>query len=88
MPYTPGPWKIVPRLHAEMHAAVIGAEGRLVVNLGDGGNGLAEQCANAHLIVTAPELLDALKYARRFLNKNDHDIAFVDNVINRAEGGR
>lgn len=31
------------------------------------------------------ELLDALKYARRFLKPEDHDCAFVDAAIQKAE---
>lgn len=62
MGHTPGPWTIVPRIHADMFAAIMGADGHLVVNLGDGGNGIAQQGANAHLIVKAPELLEALKH--------------------------
>ncbi len=39
---------------------------------------------NAPLIVAAPELLEALKYARRFLRPEDHDTAYVDRAIARA----
>jgi hypothetical protein len=42
--------------------------------------------ANAHLIAAAPDMLGALKYARRFLRKEDHDTDFVDGVIAKAEG--
>ena len=33
----------------------------------------------------APDLLAALKYARRFLTAPDHDVAFVDAAIKRAQ---
>lgn len=33
-------------------------------------------------------LLEALKYARRFLNKDDHDIQYVDQAINNALGNK
>lgn len=66
---TPGPWTIVPRLHAEMFCAVMGADGQLVVNLGDGGNGIEAQNANAHLISAAPDLLTALKSCMARLNE-------------------
>lgn len=34
----------------------------------------------------AQELLDALKYARRFLNKENHDTDYVDEIILKAKG--
>ena len=43
--------------------------------------------ANAALIAAAPGLLEALKYARRFLKPADADTAFIDAVITKAEGG-
>lgn len=67
MNHTPGPWEIKPRIHAEMFAAIMGADGHLVVNLGDGGNGIERQTANAQLIAAAPELLGALKVARQVI---------------------
>lgn len=44
------------------------------------------QEANAHLIAAAPELLEALQYARRFMNKQDHDVDYIDEVITKALG--
>ena len=32
------------------------------------------------------DLLNALKYVRRFLNPDDHDVSYVDDVIDKAEG--
>jgi hypothetical protein len=32
------------------------------------------------------DLLKALKYVRRFLNPEDHDVSYVDDVIDKAEG--
>jgi len=45
-----------------------------------------EHVANAHLIAASPELLHALKYVRRYLNEEDHDVGFIDAIINKAEG--
>lgn len=53
---TPGPWMIGPRLHHGMFSSIFGSDGHLIVNLGDGGNGIARQTANANLIVAAPAL--------------------------------
>lgn len=39
-----------------------------------------------HLVGTDTDLLKALKYVRRFLNPGDHDVSYVDDVIDRAEG--
>lgn len=47
-----------------------------------------ETLANAHLAVTAPELLECLKDARRLLTDQDAiDLAHIDSVIAKAEGG-
>lgn len=69
MQHTPGPWKIGPRIHAEMFASIFGADGQLIVNLGDGGNGIERQTANARLIAAAPELLEALKGITKMCNE-------------------
>jgi len=45
-----------------------------------------ENSANAHLIAAAPEMYEALKYARRFLNPKDQDVDFIDKALNKAEG--
>lgn len=45
-----------------------------------------ESECNAKLIAAAPDLLEALQYARRFMNKQDHDIEYVDAAIARALG--
>lgn len=48
-----------------------------------------EDEANAEFIVRACnshyDLLEALRYARRFLNPVDHDVAFVDAAIAKGE---
>lgn len=44
--------------------------------------------SNAYLLAAAPELLEALKYARRFLKPEHHDCEFVDAAIAKATGGQ
>lgn len=54
-----------------MLPAIKGADDQLVVNLGDGGNGIERQWANAWLIQAAPELLDGCKAALAAFERND-----------------
>jgi hypothetical protein len=55
--------------------------------LGEGfENHQRESEANARLIAAAPELLDALVYARRFMKPEDFDIEYIDNAIKKAKG--
>lgn len=54
---TQGPWWVGPRLHFDMFASVHGADGQLIVNLGDGGNGIEKQTANGFLICVFHDLL-------------------------------
>ncbi len=42
--------------------------------------------ANRKIMEAAPDLLEALKYARRRLNYIDSDLAFVDAAIAKAVG--
>lgn len=42
--------------------------------------------ANATACAAVKDLLDALKYARRFLKPEYHDTAYIDGVIAKAEG--
>ena len=43
-----------------------------------------DSIAYARLFAAAPDLLEALVYARRFLKAEDHDVAFVDAAIAAA----
>ena len=95
--HTPGPWVVVPDLRTENNRyspdfgqeelvgydisseseSIVSCEGILA-----GGNGEA----NARLIAAAPDLLEALRYAARFLRDEDHDTAFVRATIAKATG--
>lgn len=50
------------------------------------GERVAVQEANARLIAAAPELFEALTYARRFLKADDHDTEYVDSILAKATG--
>ncbi len=46
-----GPWLKMGRLHYDMFNSIFGSDGHLIVNFGDGGNGIDKQTANADLIL-------------------------------------
>lgn len=84
MKHTPGPWIAdedsvrYPADKTEIH--------RMFAYVFAGrGCGPEEAAANMALISSAPELLQALKYARRMMTK-DSDLAYVDAVIAKATG--
>lgn len=45
-----------------------------------------EMEANANLIAAAPDLYEALCYARRFVNSDDVDTKFIDAALAKARG--
>lgn len=45
-----------------------------------------EDLPGKELVDAAPDLLEALGYARRFLKVEDHDVAYVDAAIAKARG--
>ena len=71
MEATKRPWTVEGPKHEHYHASIMGADGHLIVNIGDGGNGRDVQLANADLIVRAVNTFDqareALKRAQRAL---------------------
>ena len=74
--HTQGPWSCVPGEFFSVYSYV---DGEPIA--------VPKTEANAALIAAAPELLEAMKYARRFLKPADADTAFIDAVITKAEGG-
>lgn len=85
MSHTAMPW-VVSEGMLFVHAKVDGNP-EIICDLENPGPfSTVERRANANLIAAAPELLKALKYARRFLTRVDHDVTMVDAVIAKAEG--
>lgn len=87
--HTPGPWKVFnskyayrPGIEAEEFSVVI--FGEISESCGVDGRTEDEKEANAKLIAAAPELLEALRYSRRFLNSENRDVDYVDSVIKKA----
>jgi len=96
--HTPGPWKFCIAFEPERgevppdysghgfcdNPAIYGAEDTFIVGCDE--YDVFDNPDDTRLILAAPELLEALKYARRFLNQNDHDVAYVDAAIAKATG--
>ena len=89
--HTPGPWKTTPRacnmidiVHQNNEA---GAITKSLCRVQARQSWVREAEANACLIAAAPDLLEALQYARRFLRPAQHDTAFIDAAIAKAIGG-
>jgi hypothetical protein len=84
--HTPGPWLYRGKsdsVHRPPPAGTAYQYGDTIFRFHDEVGPSDEDLA---LILSAPELLEALKYARRFLRHADHDIAFVDAAIAKATG--
>lgn len=95
--HTPGPWRVFtakpPNDHKIIGIGELTGEGIADCGFGVWRGGSAEALANARLIAAAPELLAALKAARRYVetcadpfNKDDHVLKQVDAAIARATG--
>lgn len=90
--HTPGPWErihetIYALTHAGWRKGVEQFKNRMTVQVSfDKDVDEAEAEATLALIQAAPDLLEALKYARRFLRAEDHDVAFVDAAIAKVGG--
>ncbi|WP_395454682.1 hypothetical protein ACHMW5_13450 [Azospirillum melinis] len=96
--FTKGPWKLTQQGHWPFSLITRAADDRVIAfrelasdNTSDklarhanARSGNAEVIANETLRAAAPELLEALRYARRFLKPGDHDTAYVDAVIAKA----
>lgn len=86
--HTPGPWAHIETLpdraidYAGETFIKAEANGVTIATLSN--YSPTERRANARLIAAAPDLLEALRYARRFLRPSEHDTAFVDAAIASA----
>lgn len=91
--HTPGPWSFKHRKTAEsMYATeVFCASGATIATFTwypmpttkEGVTGTYRE-GNARLCAAAPDLLEALKYVRRFVNASEVDIAFINAAIAKA----
>lgn len=97
--HTPGPWQF--RVY-QSGCTIISTQpqfpGSMVMDrlkgvtvdvhalIDDDQSNASEASPDARLIAAAPCLLEALKYARRFLNEQDHDTAYIDGIITKATG--
>ena len=80
-PHTPGPWHVTGDEHGTMITDNTGEQIALWPQQG----GTVEQCANAHLIASAPALLKALQRLTHPM-ADDEDLAHALDVIARATG--
>lgn len=71
--HTPGPWRTVIAWRHDKAEAVVGASHRSVCYLHWADREAEEVNANAHLIAAAPELLDALRRARPYVEASTPD---------------
>lgn len=80
--HTKGPWQLIDASRGWVITANDGLYDIALVR--DIGN--EDNQANANVLVAAPDLLEALVYARRFLRPIDHDTEYVDSIIAKARG--
>jgi len=86
MSHTPGPWQIEGKYQGDTGSLYLSTMHPMpIFELQPIVGTEAEHIANAQLIAAAPDLLAALKYARRFLRSEDHDVAYIDSTIAKAE---
>lgn len=84
--HTPGPWAVSFGTDVYLHGERFEHNRHIADCDMDMDLGKDEREANARLVAAAPELLEALKYVRRFLRETDHDVEYVDAAIAKAEG--
>ena len=83
--HTPGPWKVIPytNQHGVETTAISSDDDMRNITYALPYNSPQAE-ANARLIAAAPDLLEALKYARRFLKPDQADLDFIDSAIAKA----
>ena len=85
--HTSGPWKVVTDRTEEGVMCSVYAGPIEVALCGTGDVSDDTERANAHLIAAAPEMLEALKEAKRLLDQTDiGSCDAVDAAIAKAEG--
>lgn len=90
--HTPGPWKIFTVQDGPNKGQLLGVGQQTGEGVTDAYGGLwgsgPEQMANAHLIAAAPDLLEALILARRYVADvpivGDADLAVIDAALAKA----
>lgn len=86
--HSPLPWKTTNGYYGPIIDCPDGQERVCTV---DGARSPDEKEANAAFIVRACnnhyQLVEALKYARRFLKPEDVDMAYIDQALSNAKGG-
>ena len=83
--HTPGPWAaFTDDSKYPPHTNIVAVTPRTtcVFSL----QGMHKDNADVQLIAAAPELLEALEYARRFLKSEDVDTVYIDTAIAKAKG--
>lgn len=79
--HTQGEWKVSPanKTRVLVDRDILISDARVTIPIGR-----EEAEANAKLIAAAPDLLEALKYVKRFLVSTEVDINFIDQAIKKA----
>jgi hypothetical protein len=86
--HTPGPWlKDAGSIYAECQLDDQGmTRQRPLAEVTSDEDNDPNYHGNCAMIAAAPDLLEALQYARRFMRKDLHDTDYIDGVIAKATG--
>lgn len=84
--HTPGEWKTGVFQNNISQCPTVEVNGETICKVSSPTPSWDEAQANANLMSASPDMYEALKYARRFLNEKDVDIKFIDKALSKAEG--